>query len=98
MATRIVQQPNSKFAVWSTVVDDFTLIDATREELIEEFVKDSRAVITAHVDRVLADLANGRMPYAQFTRTFAEHVQAIRIMHGPDAESLTLLRSCGIDV
>lgn len=35
MAKRLVQQPNGLYAVFSTVVDEFVVEDATMEEVIE---------------------------------------------------------------
>ena len=36
MAKIIVKQPNGKYAEYSTIVDHFTMTDATRIEIIEE--------------------------------------------------------------
>lgn len=31
----IIKQPDGKYAIWSTIVDDFIYIDCTKEEWIE---------------------------------------------------------------
>ena len=33
MAHQIMEQPNGKFAIWSTIVDNFILLNATEEEI-----------------------------------------------------------------
>jgi hypothetical protein len=73
------------------VVDDFVLIDATQEEIVQEFVKESTKRIEANVARVIAQLETGGKPYHQFAQTFEECVQEITERHGSDAESLQML-------
>ena len=40
MPRAIVKQKNDKYAVWSSIVDDFVLLDATAEEVIAEELAD----------------------------------------------------------
>ena len=42
MGRIIVSQPNGKHAIFSTIIDDFILYDATRDELIEFLLNDKR--------------------------------------------------------
>lgn len=91
MANRIVQQPNGLFAIWSTVVDDFTMIDCTPEEIIDDWASRERERITKAVTEIVQQLRAGGKPYYQFTETFDECVARIREQHGFDAESLKLL-------
>lgn len=91
MGQQIVKQPNGLFAVWSSVVDDFTVVDCTRDELIEEFLLEYRRQITAYVDRAVS----GEAVRTQFTKTFDECVAEIRERHGDDAESLKTLGMSG---
>lgn len=41
MARHVVLQPDGKYAVWSTISDNFLLLDATREEVIQEYMADA---------------------------------------------------------
>lgn len=91
MANRIVQQPNGLYAIWSTVVDDFTMIDCTPEEIIDEWTEAERVRIVESVRKVIQQLKEGGKPYFQFTETFDECVARIRELHGADAESLKML-------
>lgn len=92
MSNQIIKQPNGKYALWSSVVDDFVLVDGTREEIIQEFV--DRAM--RDIERLKADVAEtidkidaGDPAYMQFTLTF-EAVDFIRQTKG-EAESLRML-------
>ena len=38
MSRQIIKQPNGKYALFSSVVDDFVLIDADPNEIVEELV------------------------------------------------------------
>lgn len=77
MPTQIVLQPDGKFALWSSIVDDFTLIDATPEEVIETLVERQRRQITSHVNTVCSALQRGEKPIGP-RPTFDECVQTIR--------------------
>lgn len=88
MGRQIVKQPNGQYAVFSSIVDDFVLVDATPEEIIEEYVANQRRSIEQDVREVIEKLESGQKPYYQFTRTFEECVQVIRDLHGTETESL----------
>ncbi len=72
MSWQIVKQPDDRYAVWSTVIDDFIIMDATKEEVIQEFVEAERERITDRVNDIIAKLERGEKPYHQFTKTFQE--------------------------
>ena len=91
MGSQIVKQPNGKYAIWSSIVDDFILVNATPEEIIEDWSDDERKRITNRVQHIVAELEIGKQPYYQFTKTFGECVAEIRERCGDDAESLQLL-------
>ena len=40
MPRAIVKQKNDRYAIWSSVVDDFILLDATAEEVIADALSD----------------------------------------------------------
>ena len=88
MGTQIVKQPNGKYALWSSIVDDFTLLDADANDIIESFVDDFRRRCTADVNRVIAELERGGSPYHQFTKSFDDCLAIIKEVHGNDCESL----------
>lgn len=91
MGQQIVKQPNGQYAVWSSVVDDFVMVDASPQDIIADQTKDAHERIYQQVQQVVRDLDAGGKPYHQFTRSFDECVATIREQHGDDAESLELL-------
>lgn len=91
MGRQIVKQPNGLYAQWSSVVDDFTLIDATKADMIADFVEAETARIHAQVSKVIETLESGGKPYNQFTMTWEECLSSIREVHGNDTESLRLI-------
>jgi uncharacterized protein (UPF0371 family) len=85
MGHQVIKEPNDSglLAVWSTVVDDFIIRNATREEIVEYYseLAAERAAETAH--RVLDAVEEGRPEdiYHQFTMTFEEAKKTRRRLH-----------------
>jgi len=55
----IVRQPNGLFAVFSPIVDNFVLVDADRDRLIEYFMEDERDSVVTFVDQRLKLIEEG---------------------------------------
>lgn len=92
MGRQIVEQPDGKYAIWSSIVDDFVVVDCENaSEIIDVMVEDARRDIERNVLRVLAQLDSGEKPYHQFTNTFSECLERIREIHGDHAESLSMM-------
>jgi hypothetical protein len=75
---QIIKQPNGFYAVFSSIVDDFILLDATPDEIIEDEVADARRTITEYVRRKVAALNRGEKPYYQFTMTWKQALKERR--------------------
>jgi hypothetical protein len=73
----IVQQPDGKYAVWSTVVDNFVCQDMTRDELKDFFVEEAVEQARQEVDRQLSRIAEGKTTY-----TYEQCLNLIREIHG----------------
>ena len=84
MGLQIIQQPNGKFAIFSTVVDAFTVYDATEEEIIQEFGDKARQDAERRVRDIVAALRRGEKPYYQFTKSWPEASKSHRD-HAPDS-------------
>lgn len=91
MGRQIVRQPNGLYAVWSSVVDNFVLLDATESEVVEELAANAVEQLRKDVRRIVAQLEIGQRPYHQFTKTFEECVAIIRDLHGEGDETLKLI-------
>ncbi len=98
MGKQIIEQPNGKYAVWSSNVDNFICYDCTREELIEGFMEEARRDIEKNVDDVLEKLRCGERPYYQFTKTLEEAIEKGRIIHGVREASKVKKLLCGKEI
>ena len=86
MGQQIIKQPNGLYAVFSAVVDDFVIEDATPYEIVDEWIKDERERLAKKVSEIVAALERGEKPYFQFTMTYAEAIELSNSVHGEDSE------------
>lgn len=87
MGHQIIRQPNRKFAIWSSIVDDFVFLNATMEDIIQYYVEKFKKDIRISVKTEIDALDGGEKPYAQFTKTFREAIDCIRKVHGPERQA-----------
>lgn len=87
MGRQIVKQPNGKYAIWSSILDNFVLYDCTREDLTKEFVKNTEVLKSESIDEILAKLELGEKPYHQCTMTLEEMFKTIEKVHGIEEAS-----------
>jgi len=95
MSQQIIKQPDGLFAIWSSVVDDFTLVGATADEVVDKLLVPETQRIVQYVEQTIEQLAAGEKPYGQFTQSFEQCVAKIREQHGDDARSLLELKRWG---
>lgn len=85
MGQQIIKQPDGKLAVFSSVTDNFIVVDATPDELVEwraeEAAEKAREQTRRELEHVLAD--NPRKVYFQSTKTWEEAAESDR-EHGGD--------------
>jgi hypothetical protein len=79
MAWRIVQQPDGKLARFSEVVDDFTDVDLTFGEAIDECIRRGMSVMDA-IEKVKRGIEAGNARYL-------ECMETIRTIHGREHQS-----------
>ena len=60
MGRQIIKQPDGKFCVWSTIIDDFIIVDATPEEIIEIYIEEKSEEIKENVYEVVNLLNQGK--------------------------------------
>jgi hypothetical protein len=53
---QIEKQDNGKYAIWSTIVDDYLYVDCDRDKLIEVYMEEAREDVVRSVDRQIARL------------------------------------------
>jgi hypothetical protein len=83
MPSRVVRQPNGKYAIFSTVVDSFTGANMTEEEVIARFVDrgNARADAERAVQRAKDEEGSEGQPNKELYR-WNEALDTIRIVHG----------------
>lgn len=93
MGNQIIKQPDGLYAVFSSIVDDFVIINATPQFIVEEWTAQYREQLEQKVNGIIACLGKGEKPYNVFTMTFEDAVGKIKSAHGENAESLKILGS-----
>lgn len=85
MGRKIYKQPNGKYCVWSTVVDDFIYMDCTRDELVDFYVEDRRRSIAFDIDTEIQRI-NGELPKIRgfAPETLEEAMETIGDIHGEE--------------
>jgi hypothetical protein len=96
MANRIIKQPDGNYAVYCTVVDDFTLINAPEQDIVDFYLESMERDVRWDVGKTICMLENGDKPYYQFTESFEEALENIERVHGKKQRDKRLAQ-CGGD-
>jgi hypothetical protein len=91
MSQQIIKQPNGNYALFSSVVDDFIVLDCTPDDVVAEFVKDFRRSAERAIRDKIAALDRGEKPYHQFTMSWEQAIRCVREIHGDETESLRMI-------
>ena len=78
MSQQIIRQPDGRYAVWSTIVEDFIVLDATTEDIVNHQTARDREENQRNVDRIVTALEAGEKPYFQFTMTWEKALASRR--------------------
>jgi hypothetical protein len=89
MGYQIVRQPNKKFAVWYSVVDNFVLLNVEREEIKEYFFLQEKARISEFVDAAIKKPGKNNL-------TFHEALETIKDAHGETDHTLLFYQARGM--
>lgn len=82
MGRQIIKQPNGKYCIFSSIVNNVTHYDMTVEEIIEEWVNQAKNDITEKVKGIVSKLDNGEQPYYQFTHSYEDMIALIKENYG----------------
>jgi hypothetical protein len=82
MARQIIKQPNGKYCIFSSIIDNITHYNMSVDEIIEEWVKESKKEITERVNDIVSKIEKGEKPYYQFTQSYDEMLVLIKEIHG----------------
>jgi len=79
MGREIIKQPDGKYALWSTIVDDFILTDCEPEEITAYELTERAADLIKHNNIIFETLNRGEK-YRHF-RTWDEAQEWKKIVH-----------------
>jgi hypothetical protein len=82
MGRQIMKQSNGKYAIWSTIIDNFIASDCTKKDVIDLMVKEYRKNLKVQINKITSLLDEGKKPYFQFTKSIDEALDTIRRVHG----------------
>lgn len=82
MADQIIKQPNGRYCIFSSVVDNITYYNMNKEDIIELRIKQYRQDITKKITETVEALDKGEKPYYQFTRSYDQMLNDITAIHG----------------
>lgn len=84
MGKQIVKQPNGKYCIFSSEVDNITHYNMSVQDIIDQWVEDARYDITEKVVEITIKLEKGEMPYRQFTKSYNDVLIKIKSAYSTD--------------
>ena len=81
MGQQIIKQPNGRYAIWSSIVDDFLADNLTQNDVISFIVELEVERITTRIINTIKKLNRGEKPYYQFTLSYNEALETIKRVH-----------------
>ena len=84
MGQQIIKQPNGKYCLFSSVVDNVTYYDMTKEVIVEVWTEKAKKDFEEKVNDIVNKLDKGEKPYFQFTLDYEEMLQTILEVHSVD--------------
>lgn len=89
MARQIIKQPNGKLAIWSSIVDNFIITDATPEEYIQFRIAEESERVRKEITEIVDKLEAGtRIGY--YNLSWEEALEEIKERHGAEELKKTL--------
>lgn len=65
MGQQIVKQPNGKYCIYSTIVEDVIHYDLNKEDIIDHFLAAEKKRISRDVTDIIFKIEKGESPYGQ---------------------------------
>ncbi len=98
MARQIIKQPDGRYAVWSTIVDNFILIDATPQEIVDIWADEEKMRIEIRVFEIVKELDKNGKSYHQFTKSWDDALETIKALHGKNVTLESLRASADEEI
>ncbi len=84
MAKQIIKQPNGLYCLFSSYTDTIIYYNCSKELIIDYFVEEYREKITNKVNGICDKIEKGDNPYHQFTMSFEDALETIKIIYGEE--------------
>jgi hypothetical protein len=89
MGRAYMKQPNGKYAIWSTVVDDFICLDATWDEVVELEKQDAIDRVVRDMERIAVGVeATGTS--SRVGNSWESCLARVRMLHGDKKAALRM--------
>lgn len=82
MGLQVIKQPDGLFAIWSGNVNNFVVMGASREDVIEYFVEVAAKRARESIIATMINIENDEKAYFQFTMSFGDCLDTIETVHG----------------
>lgn len=82
MGRCVTKQPNGNYAIFSSIVDDFVLLDATKDELLKAVMDEAASRAKEDYTQILDEL-DGKVPSRRGDRdSFKDCLKTVERVHG----------------
>lgn len=82
MARQIIKQPNGKYCIYDSIINNITDYDMSIDDLIKNEVSIFEEEITEKIKNIVNKIENNERPYYQFTKTYEDALSTIKNIHG----------------
>lgn len=82
MGRQVIKQPDDKYAVWSSMVDNFILINCQEQDIVNFYCEEYRRDLIPVIRDQIKAIDRNEKPHFQFTMTWDEALDTIRDTHG----------------
>lgn len=81
MGEQIIKQPDGKYAIWSSFIDNFTYLNLTKEEVIEIKTREAINRIKLEINEIIEIIDNNKKR-TQFTLDWKDALKKVKEIHG----------------
>jgi len=83
MGRHIIKQPNGLYAIWSTIVDNFIMTDATPEEYVDFRIEEETQRIKKDLKEIFEKIEKGER-YHHTVYQWEEALKVLEEIHGKE--------------
>lgn len=92
MSRMIIKQPNGKYCVFSSVVDNVIYHNVSADDIIEIYTNEYKEEIKEKISETIKQLEDDKNPYHQFTKSYTEMIKTIQDTHG-ESEAIEIKKA-----